>query len=190
MYSAPVCGNKYLWIISDKFTKLTKSALLKNTFASKVAKPFVHKWVPSSCAPRIQLADTKKCRTIKFFWNVCDILNIQNLITTIYHLHKNGKAERFSHTLKVTIPNNLDDHPTDRDLYTLLYIFADDCISHTSTTSVPFKFELSEPSRPLALRTQSREYTSAQTKFQLSRGEDQMQNKAQSLLGKSRRRYR
>ena len=91
-------GNQYLLVISDRFTKLTKTVPLKGVSAAEVAKAFVDHWVFNYGAPKELLADNGKCFTARFFQDVCRILNVHNLFTTTYYPQANGQVERYNRT--------------------------------------------------------------------------------------------
>lgn len=146
-------GNEYLLVISDRFTKLTKTVPIKSTGAGEVARAFTHEWVFNYGPPKELLADNGKCFTGRFFQDVCRILNVVNQFTTTYHPQTNGQVERYNRTLKAAIKSYLDEHPTDWDLYTPALTFAYNCQPHTSTALAPFELVLSRPPPPLSVKT-------------------------------------
>ena len=149
-------GNQYLLVISDRYTKLTKTVPLKSQSATEVAKAFVNEWVFNYGPPLDLLADNGKCFTSKFFQDVCRIINVHNSFTTTYHPQANGQVERFNRTIKSAIRSYLSDHPMDWDLYTGALTFAYNCQPHSSTALAPFELVLSRPPPALALKTQPR----------------------------------
>ncbi len=150
-------GNQYLLVISDRFTKLTKTVPLRTQSATEVAKAFVNEWVFNYGPPSDLLADNGKCFTSKFFQDVCRIINTHNSFTTTYHPQANGQVERFNRTIKAAIRSYLSDHPRDWDLYTGALTYAYNCQPHTSTALAPFELVLSRPPPPLALKHQPRQ---------------------------------
>ena len=151
-------GNQYLLVISDRFTKLTKSIPFKGVSAAEAAKAFVNEWVLNYGTPKEILSDNGKCFTAKFFQDVCRIMNVHNSFTTTYHPQTNGQVERYNRTIKAAIRSYLDDHPRDWDLYAPTLTYAYNCAPHSSTASAPFELVLSRPPPPLALKTNSKEY--------------------------------
>ena len=149
-------GNQYILVISDRFTKLTKTVPMKGLSASEVAKHFVNEWVFNYGAPKELLSDNGGCFTAKFFQDVCRILNVHNLYTTTYHAQTNGQVERYNRTIKAAIRSYLGDHPKDWDLYTPALTYAYNCQPHSSTALAPFELVLSRPPTALALQAQSR----------------------------------
>ena len=146
-------GFQYLLVISDRFTKLTKTIPLKGVSAGEVARAFTHEWVFNYGPPQDLLADNGKCFTSKFFQSVCSILNVDNQFTTTYHPQTNGQVERYNRTLKAAIKSYLDDHPTDWDLYTPTLTYAYNCQPHSTTSLAPFELVLSRPPPPLAIQS-------------------------------------
>ena len=147
-------GNEYLLVISDRFTKLTKTVAMKGAAAGEVARAFTHEWCFNYGPPETLLSDNGKCFTSKFFQSVCAILNVENQFTTTCHPQANGQVERYNHTLKAVIKSYLDDHPCDWDLYTTALTYVYNCQPHTSTALAPFELVLSRP--PPALSIQAR----------------------------------
>ena len=136
-------GNQYLLVISDRFTKLTKTVPLKSVSAAEIAKAFVNEWVFNYGPPVDLLADNAKYFSSKFFQSVCNILNVHNSFTTTYHPQANGQVERFNRTLETAIKAYLDDHPRDWDLYTGALTYSYTCQPHSSTAVAPFELLLS-----------------------------------------------
>ena len=60
-------GNRYLLFIVDRFTKLVKTAPLKNIFASLMARAFDTHWVLNFGPPTYLISDNGKQFTSKFF---------------------------------------------------------------------------------------------------------------------------
>lgn len=186
-----VRGNQYLLIISDRFTKLTKSVPLKSISAAEVAKAFVNEWVFNYGPPKELISDNGKCFTAKFFQDVCRILNIQNSFTTTYHPQTNGQVERYNRTLKAAIRSYLNDHPKDWDLYTSSLTYAYNCVPHTATASAPFELVLSRPPPPLALEAAPRTFANTQeARSHWKRCLEKSLGEANNRLEKAQRRYK
>ncbi len=147
-------GNQYLLVITDRFTKLTKTVPLRGVSSAEIARAFVNEWIFNYGPPLDVLADNAKYFSSRFFLDVCRILNIHNSFTTTYHPQANGQVERFNRSIKDAIRAYLDDHPRDWDLYTSALTFAYNCQPHSSTAVAPFELVLSRPPPPLALRQQ------------------------------------
>lgn len=81
-------GNEYLLVITDRFTKLTRTGPLRTISAMNVARAFVENWVFRYGPPIDLIADNGKQFTSKFFQSVCQILNVHNSFTTTNHPQK------------------------------------------------------------------------------------------------------
>ncbi len=144
-------GNQYLLMITDRYSKLTKSVPMKTMSAEAVAITFTNEWALTYGPPADILADNGGCFTSKFFTSVCQTLNVRNKFTTTYHPQTNGQVERYNRTLKAMLKSYLDDHPHDWDLYARTLTYAYNCQPHTSTSLAPFELILSRPPPPLSV---------------------------------------
>ena len=151
-------GHRYLLVITDRFTKMTKTVPMKGVSAGEVAKHFVDNWVFNYGPPTDLLADNGKQFTSKFFLDVCRILNIHNSFTTTYHPQTNGQVERFNRTILAALRAYIHDHPKDWDLYTSALTYAYNTQPQTSTSMAPFDLVLSKPPGPLAAALPSTAY--------------------------------
>lgn len=62
--------------------------------------------------------DNGKYLTSKFFQSVCQMMWIQNYMTTKYHHQQNRQLERYSRTILSALCTYVVDHPRDLDMYT------------------------------------------------------------------------
>lgn len=67
-------GHKYLLVMTDRYSKLTKVVPMKSTSAFAVAKAFVSNWVVNFGAPAVLLTDNGPQFRAKFMQEVCRIL--------------------------------------------------------------------------------------------------------------------
>ena len=106
-------GNRFLLVISDRFSKLTRTIPMRTTTALAVAKAFCTHWVFSYGPPRYLLSDNGTQFTAKFFLEVCRELGIAKVFTPAYHPQTNGQVERFNRTilnaLRVYVANSQAD---------------------------------------------------------------------------------
>ena len=144
--------NEYLLVITDRYSKLTKTVPMKGISAAEVARHFVNSWVFNYGPPTELVADNGGCFTSKFFIDVCRIMSIKNNFTTTYHPQSNGQVERYNRTILAALRTYVADHPRDWDLYTDALTYAYNCQPHTSTSIAPFDLVLSKPPGPLALK--------------------------------------
>jgi transposase InsO family protein len=92
-------GNRFRLVISDRFSKLTRTVPLRTITALVVAKAFCEHWVFAKGAPRLVLTDNGAQFTAKFFLAVCRELGIKKVFTTAYHPQTNAQLERFNRTV-------------------------------------------------------------------------------------------
>ncbi len=106
-------GNRYLLVITCRFSKLTRVVPLKRVRAWDIAHAFVTHWVFPYGAPWTLLSENGKQLTAKFFQHVCSVLGVKNLFTTTYHPQATGQCERFIRTALSSLLHYVTDHPTD-----------------------------------------------------------------------------
>ena len=82
-------GNQHVLVITDRFSKLRHSILLRTTTASVVPNAFLDNWVYVYGAPRYVLTDNSPQFAAKFFDAVCALLGVQHYLTTAYHPQSN-----------------------------------------------------------------------------------------------------
>ena len=147
-------GYRYLLVITDRFSKLTRTVPLKRITAATVATAFVHHWVFTYGPPIKLLSDNGSQFTSKFFQNVCRILGVNNVFTTTYHPQTNGQAERFNRTILAALRHYVADHPRDWDLFTGAITFAYNSQVHRTTNLAPFELVLARAPKSLAVQAQ------------------------------------
>ena len=91
-------GNRFLLVMSDRYSKLAKSVPLASLSSYRVARAFCEHWIFAYGPPSYLLSDKGGQFTAKFFQHVCNILGIRNLYTTTYHPQTKGQVERFNRT--------------------------------------------------------------------------------------------
>jgi transposase InsO family protein len=95
-------GNRFLLVITDRFSKLTRTVPLRTTTALVCARAFCDPWVYAYGAPRHVLTDNGPQFTAKFFHAVCRELGIETVFTTAYHPQTNGQVERFNNNTELS----------------------------------------------------------------------------------------
>lgn len=149
-------GNRYLLVITDRFSKLVKTVPLKRITAPVIARAFIHHWVYYYGPPDNLLSDNGKQFVARFFQDVCRILGVKNVFTTTYHPQCNGQVERYNRTLLAALRHYISDHPKDWDLYTDTLCYAYNTQVHSTTKFAPFELVLSRrpPALPLEVSSQ------------------------------------
>lgn len=85
-------SNRYLLVITDRFTKPVLTVPLKGVSAAEFPQQFVNSWVLSYGPPTALIAENGRQFTSRFFQDVCKILNVHNSFTATYHPQTNGQV--------------------------------------------------------------------------------------------------
>ena len=147
-------GNRYILVISDRYSKLVRTIPLKKMTAANIAQAFVHHWVFVYGPPVKLLSDNGTQFTARFFQNVCRLLGIRNVFTTTYHPQSNGQVERFNRTLTSALRKYVGQHPKDWALFSDAVTFAYNTQVHRTTNIAPFELVLARELRSIALPAQ------------------------------------
>ena len=111
-------GNRYLLVISDRYSKRNRTVPLKKITAETVAQAFVSHWVFVYGALVKLLSDSGSQFISRGFLAVCKILRVEGVLTTAYHPQANGQVERFNRILVSSLWYYLPDNQCDWDLFT------------------------------------------------------------------------
>ena len=144
-------GFRYLLVITDRFTKLTRTVPIRNMTALTIAKAFVENWVYPYGPPAYLLSDNGGQFASRYFQSICAILGVRNLFTTAYHPQTNGQAERFNRTILAGLRQYIAEHQRDWPEYVGPLTFAYNTQVHKTTGCTPFELVLSRPPGPLAM---------------------------------------
>jgi transposase InsO family protein len=144
-------GNRFLLVISDRFSKLTRTVPMRTNTALAVAKAFCDHWVFAYGPPRFLLSDNGTQFTAKLFVEVCRELGIAKVFTTAYHPQTNGQVERFNRTILNALRTYVAKSQSDWDEYTSAITFGSNSRIHASLGFAPFELILSRPPPSLAL---------------------------------------
>jgi transposase InsO family protein len=136
-------GNRFLLVISDRLSKLTRTVPLRSITALAVAKAFCDAWVFSYGPPRYQLTDNGTQFNEKCFLAVCRELGIAKIFTTAYHPQTNGQVERLNRTIINSLRRYVERRQGDWDEYTAAITFGYNCRVHSSLHLAPFELILS-----------------------------------------------
>ena len=144
-------GHRFLLVICDRFSKLTRTVPLRSISALVVAKAFCEHWVFVYGPPRYLLTDNGTQFTAKFFLAVCRDLGIAKVFTTAYHPQTNGQVERFNRTILNALRGYVASNQRDWDDYTSTITFGYNCRVHASLGFTPFEIILARPPPPLSV---------------------------------------
>jgi hypothetical protein len=146
-------GNIFLLVITDRFSKLTRTVPLRTISAFVVAKAFSEHLVFVYGPPRYTLTDKGAQFTAKFFIAVCRELGVAKVFTMAYHPQKNGQVERYNRTIINALRGFVCDRQNDWDEFTSSLTFGYNCRIHSSLGRAPFELVFSRPPPPLSVET-------------------------------------
>ena len=103
-------GNRYLLVITDRFSKMVKTVPLRRITAAVVAESFTKHWVFVCGPPVFLLSDNGAQFMSRLVLAVCRLLRVSNVFTMTYHPKENGQAERFNRTITSALRHYLADN--------------------------------------------------------------------------------
>ena len=151
-------GKRFILVVTDRFSKLTKTESLRTITSLSVAKAFCRIWVFNYGTPSILLTDNGTQFTARFFMNVCRILGIKKVFTTAYHPQANGQAERFNRTILAGLRNYVSESQRDWDEWLEPLTYAYNMQVHRSTGTTPFDLVLTRHPPSLLMEEDLREH--------------------------------
>ena len=182
-------GNRFILVITDRFTKLVRTVVLRDTKSATLAAAFLEHWVYAYGAPIYLLTDNAQNLIARFFESVCTLLGIKHFLTAAYHPQTNGQAERFNKTLIRSLRNYVTEHQLNWDDYIYPLTYAYNMQVHRTTGTTPFDLVLTRHPRSIALRdaptgteglpdkltpVQFKRYTIRRLRSQLATAQDKM----------------
>lgn len=138
-------------MVTDHFSKLTKTVSLRTTTAQNIAKAFTTHRIILIGPPSKLFADTGKQLSLRSFTDVYRILDSTNLSTATYHTQTNGQNERFNRTLLAASHHYVGDDLRTWDEFTGALIYAYNNKPHCSTSFASLEFVLTCAPPNLAL---------------------------------------
>jgi hypothetical protein len=144
-------GNRFLLVISDRYSKVTKTIPLRIVTALSVARAFCDHRAYVYGPPVSLLTDIGPQFTAKVFQAVCSELGIRKIFTTAYHPQTNGQVERYNRTILASLLGYVSKRQDDWDDFTSAITFAYNCRVHSSLGMPPFELALTRPPPTLAL---------------------------------------
>lgn len=138
----PFRGSNIQLLITDRYSKLLCTFLLKKITIASSAMAFVTSRVLIYGSPKWLLPDNEKQFTIRFFKHVCKILGVENLFKLFHHPQCNGQTERFNLTVFPTLRHYVSYHSKNWDLYTDVLAYAFNRQVHRATKCIPYELFL------------------------------------------------
>ena len=144
-------GNKYLAVITDRYSKFVQTVPLRNVTAWTLAKAFCDHWAFVFGPPKYLLSDNGGQFISKFFQSVCNILGTRNLFTTAYHPQTNGQVERYNRTILAGLRHYCAEHGRDWDQFSNAITYGYNNTVHRATSLTPAQLVLTVPPGMLAM---------------------------------------
>lgn len=131
------CGNRYILVVSDYFTKWTECFAIPNMEARTVADKIVREVITRFGVPTMIHSDQGKQFEGHLFTEMCKMLNVKKTRTTPYHPQSDGMVERFNKTLVRMLKTYVNDHQSDWDEYLPYVTMAYRSVEHETTGCSP-----------------------------------------------------
>jgi hypothetical protein len=143
----------FLLVITDRFSKLTRTVPLRIISAFVVAKAFCEHWVFVYGPPRYALTDNGAKFSAKFLLAVCRELGVSKVFATAYHPQTNGQVERYNRTIINSLRGYVSERQNDWDEFSSALTFGYNCRIHSSLGYAAFELILSRPPPSLSVET-------------------------------------
>eukprot|EP00794_Sanderia_malayensis_P007614 gene7615-8455_t len=131
-------NNKYIVVISDYLTKLPEAFAVPDIEAATIAEILLHSILSRHGASRILLSDRGSNFMSKLISELCCLLHIKKVNTTVYHPQTDGLVERSNGTLAKSLSMYTSSNQKDWDVYIPSLLFGYCVTPHASTGESPF----------------------------------------------------
>jgi len=131
-------GNRFILVMTDRFSKLTRTAPLRRITTVTVTSAFLSGWIAAYGPPDYVLSDQGKQMDNPFFRAVMKMLGVQCKYTTPYHPQTNGQVERYNRTLLNQLRCFCEEHPRLWDRLLPVLSLAYNACPHCATGLAPF----------------------------------------------------
>ena len=137
---SPVSARGARWVLTvvDVATRYPEAIPLRSITTEAVAEALVEVFSRTGLPDEI-LSDNGSQFTSDVMRQVCRMLSIAQLHSSVYHAQGNGLVERFNGSLKAMLRRLMSDKPTDWDRYIPAALFAYREIPQSSTGFSPFE---------------------------------------------------
>jgi len=104
-------GHRFVFVMTDRFSKFSRAVLMRTITETNVAKVFLEHWIFAYGAPMNVITDNGSQFTAQIFEFFCLHMGVRHALTTTYHPQTNGQAERFNRTLLASLLDFVGEHP-------------------------------------------------------------------------------
>ena len=149
---ATKAGNRFILVITDRFSKLTKCVALRRITAISVASAIIDAWIACYGPPDRILSDQGPQFMANFFIAAIKVLGTKTVRTTAYYLQTNVQVEKHNRTMATQLRHYVTDDPRRWD--ELLPALTTACNSqpHRSTGIAPFELVIPRRIPSLSVR--------------------------------------
>ena len=144
-------GHRFILVMTDRFSKLTRAVAMRTCTALAVSKAFLEYWVFAYGAPTQLLTDNGSQFASGLFAFTCSHLGVRNMFTTTYHPQTNGQAERFNRTLLASLRAFVGEHPKTWPAFVGAVTYAYNTQVHSSTRVPPFDLVVTRPPQSMVI---------------------------------------
>lgn len=142
-------GNKYIVTFQDELTKYADCVAVPDIKAYTVAKAFVETIVCKHALPETLLTDNATDFVGKMFQEMCKILGVDHITTTVYHQQANGQSERHHRSLSQYLRIYTEKDLNNWDTWIPYALFTYNATKHCTTKMSPhyllYGFEVEIP---------------------------------------------
>uniref|UniRef100_K7EXH9 Gypsy retrotransposon integrase-like protein 1 n=1 Tax=Pelodiscus sinensis TaxID=13735 RepID=K7EXH9_PELSI len=131
-------GNRYILVLIDYATRYPEAVPLRSTKAPVLAEELV-KVFSRVGLPQEILTDQGTNLTGRVLAELCRLLRVKQLRTSVYHPQTDGLVERFNRTLKTMLRKFIELDPRDWDQFLPALLFAVREVPQASTGFSPFE---------------------------------------------------
>ena len=132
-------SKRFILVIPDCYTKWTEAIAMPDQEASTIATVFVNNFVTRFGVPFLILSDGGINFDSKLFGEVCKLLQIEKVKTSVMRPQANGVTERFNRRLSTMLTMYCIHDQKDWDLYLPQVMMAYRSSVHSSTGHTPNK---------------------------------------------------
>ena len=134
---ATSCGNKYILVVTDVFSKWVEAFPLAVTDSITLARILTDEVICRYGVPESLHSDQGANFVSEVMQSLCAQLGIKRTQTSAYHREGNGQVERFNRTLEAMLSKVDEEHQKDWDCHLQKVLFSFRTAVHESTGYTP-----------------------------------------------------
>ena len=133
-----LCGNSYILVVTDYFTRWAEAYAIPNQEATTVAQKVTDEFFFRFSPPEQLHSDQGRNFESTVIAEICKMLGITKTRTTPYHPQSDGLVERFNRTLLTMLATAADEKPFDWERQLRRLCLAYNSSEHPTTGETPF----------------------------------------------------